>query len=140
MIDVNIFKKETIPWTNKWLVNVVGLAAKKEKRIKGEIEIIIVGESEIKRLNRDYRGKNKVTDVLSFAWQEDNKVSTNLLGQIYICYPQIKRQAKVWQVSAKEEFSRMLIHGLLHLVGYDHDNEKDSKKMFDLQEKIIGLL
>ena len=139
MITVNVFKKVTIPWAGKWVEKVVGLAAKKEKKIKGEVEIIVVGDSEIKKLNREYRGRDVVTDVLSFAWQEDSVIGGNVLGQIYISYPQIKRQAKIWQVTAKEEFSRMLVHGLLHLVGYDNGNEKDSKKMFSLQEKIVKL-
>lgn len=140
MTTVNVFKKVAIPWNNKWIEKVVNLTAKKEKKIKGEVEIIVVGDSEIKRLNHEYRGIDKVTDVLSFAWQEDGMISSDVLGQIYISYPQIKRQAKIWQVTAKEEFSRMLIHGLLHLIGYDHDNEKDSKKMFSLQEKIVKLV
>ncbi len=138
MIVVSVVKKNVIPWADKWISGVVTLTAKKEKKIKGEVEIIIVGDKEIKQLNRTYRGKDKITDVLSFAWQEDGSVPTNILGQIYICYPQIKRQAKTWRVTAKEEFARMLVHGLLHLVGYDHGDEKDSQKMFGLQEKIVG--
>lgn len=140
MIDVSIFKKSPIPYTEKWVKEIVGIAAKKEKKIKGEVEIIIVGDSEIKRLNKQFRNKNKVTDVLSFAWQEDNMVVTNVLGQIYVCYPQIKRQAKIWQTTIKEEFSRMLVHGLLHLVGHDHMAEKDANKMFALQEEIIKMV
>lgn len=140
MTTVSVFKKVAIPWTNKWIGDVVDLVAKKEKKVKGEVEVVIVGDSEIKRLNCECRGKDKVTDVLSFAWQEDAVVGSDMLGQIYISYPQIKRQAKTWQVTVKEEFSRMLVHGLLHLVGYDHSNEKDSKKMFDLQEKVVKLV
>jgi probable rRNA maturation factor len=60
------------------------------------------------------------------------------LGQIFIAYPQIKRQAKQYKISEKEEFVRMLVHGLLHLVGYDHNTIKDEKKMLNLQEKIVN--
>lgn len=138
MIVVNLFKNISIPWQTRWITEVANLASKKEKKIKGEVEIVIVGDSEIKKLNRNYRGKNKITDVLSFAWQEEGKIKTNVLGQIYICYPQIKRQAKVWRVTPKEEFTRMLIHGLLHLAGYDHGSDKEAKKMFALQESVIN--
>jgi len=137
MIAVNLFKNIPIPWQTKWVMEVANLTSKKEKRIKGEVEIVIVGDSEIKKLNRDYRGKNKITDVLSFAWQEEGKIKTNILGQIYICYPQIKRQAKTWKVTPKEEFARMLVHGLLHLAGHDHLSDKEAKKMFAIQENII---
>jgi probable rRNA maturation factor len=140
MIIVNVFKKVAISRSNKWITSVVNLTTKIENKIRGEVEIIIVGDSEIKRLNREYRGKNKTTDVLSFAWQEDGIVRTKILGQVYLCYPQIRRQAKIWRVPAKKEFARMLIHGLLHLVGYDHDNDEDSKKMFSLQEKVVKLV
>lgn len=140
MISVSIFKNVSLPYSDKWLKEIVSIAAKKEKKIKGEVEIIIVGDSEIKRLNKQFRNKNKVTDVLSFAWQEDKMVVTDVLGQIYVCYPQIKRQAKIWKVTIKEEFSRMLVHGLLHLVGHDHVVEKGAQKMFALQEGIIKMV
>jgi probable rRNA maturation factor len=87
-----------------------------------------------------------VTDVLSFAWQEEwgEKFflpTTNQdkhLGQVYICFEKIKIQAKEFKVSARNECTRMIVHGLLHLVGYDHMYDKEAKKMFTLQEKIIA--
>ncbi|MFA7653975.1 MAG: rRNA maturation RNase YbeY [Candidatus Magasanikbacteria bacterium] len=108
-----------------------------EKKILGEVEINIVGDEVIQILNKEYRGQDRVTDVLSFAWQEDKKISSKLLGQIFICYPQIKRQAKDYKVSVESEFYRMLIHGLLHLIGYDHQNKADALKMFKKQDRIL---
>ena len=140
MIDVNISKKVVVPFSDNWIRKVIELVSEKERKIRGELEVIIVGDKEIKRINNNSRGKDSITDVLSFAWQEDVVVNSNVLGEVYICYPQIKRQSKIWEVSEREEFARMLIHGLLHLVGYDHDSEKKSKKMFDLQEKILKML
>lgn len=107
--------------------------------MNGELEINIVGDKAIKDLNFRYRGKNKVTDVLSFAWQEDKKVRTKYLGQIYICYPQIERQAKEFKVKPREEFVRMLAHGFLHIIGYDHIKKKEAEKMFKIQEAIVCL-
>lgn len=140
MVDVNISREVTLPFSEKWIKKVIYLTAKKEKKIKGELEVVIVGDKEMKKINNSSRGKNKITDVLSFAWREDSVVGSKVLGEIYICYPQIKRQSKVWEVTEREEFARMLVHGLLHLVGYDHDEEKKSKKMFSLQEKILEML
>lgn len=113
-------------------------AAKHEKKIKGLVEITVIGDAAMKKLNHQYRGKNKVTDVLSFGWQEGGKMPSTILGEIYICYPQIKRQAKTFACSHKEEFTRMLVHGLLHSVGYDHITKRQAEKMFPLQEKIVA--
>lgn len=102
-----------------------------------EVELNIVGDYLITKLNKNYRGINKKTDVLAFAWQEDKKIKSSFLGQIYICYPQIIRQAKYYGITPAEEMGRMIIHGLLHLLGYDHQVKRQAKIMFDLQEKII---
>ena len=137
MNEVDFTKTAKCPWDIKKIINIVKIAAKAESKLKGGIEINIVGDKRIRTLNRVYRGIDKQTDVLSFAWQEEKKFVGNFLGQIYISYPQIKRQAKKYEVSTKEEFRRILIHGLLHLVGYDHVVKKEAKTMFGLQEKLL---
>lgn len=139
MIEIDYFKKVVCPVQNKTVQKLAELAGRKEKKIKGRIEVVVVGETEIKSLNAQYRGKKAVTDVLSFAWQENGlkNGSDDLLGQIYLCYPRITRQAKDFGVTAKEEFARMLVHGLLHLVGYDHAQKKEADLMFGLQEQVL---
>ncbi len=96
----------------------------------------------MKRLNNQYRGKNTTTDVLSFSLQEGISLSgsNNELGDIFISVPQIKRQAHRLHISVREEFIRMLIHGVLHILGYDHEKEKDAKRMFSIQEKFLTQL
>lgn len=128
------------PFTLSAIQRALRIAAQQEKKIKGTIEITIVGDKKMRQLNRQYRGKDKVTDVLSFAWQDDQKIKSTTLAQIYICYPQIVRQAKDFGVDSKEEFIRMLTHGLLHSVGYDHVAKSAANKMFALQEEIVGLV
>ncbi len=126
------------PYKYNWVSQVVELVARREKKVRGVVEISVVNKRMIKKINREWRGKDKVTDVLSFAWQEGlSTPGSNHLGEIYICFEKIKEQAKEFKVTAKEEFVRMLVHGLLHLVGYDHMKEKDAKKMFGKQENII---
>ena len=137
MIVSYVNKEVRCPFSLQFFKDVIEKAAQFEKKIAGEVEVVVVGDSRIKALNRRYRKKNKVTDVLSFAWREDKKMPGKMLGQIYICYPQIVRQAKEFKIKIKEELARMLTHGLLHLVGYDHTQIAEEKKMFDLQEKII---
>ncbi len=137
MIKINYNSNVKNKYSEKDLQKIALLVSKKEPKVKGEVEINIIGNKEMIELNGYYRGKKCPTDVLSFAWQEDKKIKSSLLGQIYICLPQIKRQAKEWQVTEVEELTRMLIHGLLHLVGYDHIQKTPAKKMFKIQEGII---
>jgi len=137
MITIDYSKKASCPISKKTLAQVARAAARREPKIKGVIEATIVGDKEIKELNHRYRGVNKVTDVLSFAWGEDRQVKSAVLGELFISYPQIVRQAKDFKVSAREEFIRMFVHGLLHLVGYDHVKSSQAKKMFALQEELV---
>ena len=119
MLSLNFSKRVKCPWTQNEVEKIFKIIQKKLKA-NGELDVNVVREREIKDLNFRYRGKNKVTDTLSFAWQEDGVIKSKNLGQIYICYPQIARQAKQLKIKIKEEFARMLIHGFLHIIGYDH--------------------
>lgn len=137
MIKVFVNKISSCPFSANWVEKIVKKVAKRVDVNNGSVEINIVSETEIKKINKNYRGKNCSTDVLSFAWSEEGEVRSEMLGQIYLSYVYIVRQAKQWKVTVKEEFARMLVHGFLHLVGYDHETESEKKVMFDLQEKII---
>jgi len=104
-----------------------------------DVSISFVGERLITSLNRKYRKKNKSTDVLSFSAQEGFGVEDDSdWGDIFICVPIVEKQAKKQKISFKEECLRMIIHGVLHLAGYDHITKKKEKEMFDLQEKILN--
>lgn len=96
-----------------------------------EISVAFVGDAEIKKLNRTYRSLNQATDVLAFAGEGD------FFGEIIIDYNQIKRQAGRFGNSAKREVVFILVHGLLHLLGYDDKTEKDRLKMIKMGEEFI---
>lgn len=103
--------------------------------------IIFVDDKEIQEINKNYRGIDRITDVISFAFEDNQKIVYNnirLLGDIYISIPQMIRQAKSYGHSEKRELSFLVVHGLLHLLGYDHMNEEDEKIMFALQELILN--
>lgn len=136
MIKLDFNKTVDCLWN---LVKIQKVFSQIEKvtKAKGSVEVSIVGDKEIRDLNFRYRGLKKVTDVLSFAWQEDKVIKTDSLGQIYICYPQIVRQAKTFGVKPEEEFVRMLAHGFLHIIGHDHGKKKEAEIMFGLQEDIV---
>lgn len=136
MLSIDFNKRVQCPW-NLLEIQKVFKVIYKNTKINGEVEVNIVGDKEQKDLNFHYRGLNKTTDVLSFAWKEDKIIKTNYLGQIYISYPQISRQAKDLGIPTKEEFVRMLAHGFLHIIGHDHIEKKEAKIMFGIQEKIV---
>ena len=105
-----------------------------------EVTLIIVGRNKIHSINKQYRGIDKETDVISFAEidSDDEFGLDNYLGDIFINVDRVKSQAKEYDHSIKREFCFLFVHGMLHLFGYDHMNLKDEKKMFTLQDKIIG--
>lgn len=139
MISVEFNNQSAAPYGSKFFSDIIKVAAIYEKKITGTVEVNIVESGKMKELNRIYRGKNSDTDVLSFPWRDDKIVKSTLLGEIYLSSSRIKRQAKDFNISAKEEMARMFIHGLLHLVGHDHGKPREAKKMFALQEKILQL-
>ena len=105
------------------------------------LNIVIVDNKRIQEINRDYRNKDAVTDVISFAFEEVKDVDykdVRFLGEIYISYERCKSQAKDYGHSVKREFCYLAVHGLLHLLGYDHMNEEDKKVMRALEEEILN--
>lgn len=111
----------------------------KSLKISGEVSVHLIADTKMRQLNAHYRGKDKTTDVLSFAMVDDEIPGGmhNDWGDIFISIPQIERQAKRFNVTRKEEFMRMLVHGTLHLLGYDHEKKSDANIMFPLQEKLL---
>lgn len=106
---------------------------------KVEISITLVDDETIKQINREWRGKDKPTDVLSFPQEGSVGYRYKLLGDVVISLPYAKRQAQEIGLSKKEEVLRLLVHGILHLLGYDHErSEDDERLMFRLQEEIIN--
>lgn len=105
-----------------------------------EISLTFVGEDKIKSLNRQYLGRSGVTDVISFNLSEQGSIDSDnpLVGDIYICVARARKQAEDLGVPLKEELARLAAHGVLHLLGYDHQNEKDTGRMFKLQEEAVG--
>ena len=138
MIEVIFNSEVRCPFVKKDILPIINSVAKKEKKISGILEVTVVSKPTIKKLNKKFRGKNSITDVLSFSMVEGKVSIGPVLGEIYICYEQIIKQAKEFGVTSREEFNRMLVHGLLHLVGYDHVKDLDANKMFALQEKILS--
>ena len=105
-----------------------------------EISILFCGDDEIKRLNREYRGIDKATDVLSFPLldEEDDGVSPAVLGDIAISVPRAQLQAEEYGHSFERELGFLTCHGLLHLLGFDHMTPEEEKEMFGLTDDIMN--
>jgi probable rRNA maturation factor len=122
-----------------WVARMSRLAAKRisaKKFADRELVIAFVTSVEIKRLNKQFRGKNKATDVLSFESDE-----TESLGELAISPEVISKQAREHGLLVREELGYMVLHGFLHLLGYDHEtSESDARKMFALQDELFDQL
>lgn len=104
------------------------------------VRVHFVGTMRMQTLNRTYRGVDRPTDVLSFPLQEDSgffSQETEDLGDIFLCPLYVIAQAKRYGVSFEQEFFRMVVHGMLHLLGYDHQKKKDAEQMFFVQEQLL---
>lgn len=127
------------------LLAVLQTAATMEELTEGEISITFVNNEEIQELNLTYRDKNQPTDVLSFPMYEADQVEIEtfedeplLLGDIIISIPKAKEQAEEYNHSFERELSFLLVHGFLHLLGHDHEDEGSEGEMFARQEEILA--
>jgi probable rRNA maturation factor len=104
------------------------------------LTLILTDSACLRRLNKKYRHIDKVTDVISFALMEgtEHPLATKNLGDIYISIPRTRKQAREYHVSFNEELKRLVIHGLFHLMGYDHIKPIQAAKMQKKEERYIG--
>ena len=128
------------------LEKLLNYTAEKENVQEGsELSVTFVSNERIQEINREYRDKDRPTDVISFALEELGEgeleiVGENIpriLGDIIISIPKAREQAEEYNHSFMRELGFLAVHGLLHLLGYDHMNEQDEKKMFDRQKEIL---
>ncbi|WP_342258066.1 rRNA maturation RNase YbeY [Spiroplasma endosymbiont of Nomada ruficornis] len=120
------------------------VAIKLKQKITWCIAVIFNDEQTSIELNKMYRHKDYVPDVLSFGNDDDDFPNINIdirdLGDVYICYSKAVAQAQEYGHSLIRELSFLFIHGLLHTLGYDHQNSVEEKVMFDLQDEILNIL
>ena len=101
-----------------------------------EISLLITDDETIRKYNKEYRNKDRATDVLSFPMEDDI-----ILGDVAISFETAKRQSEEAEINIDREVAFLFIHGLLHLLGYDHEtSQEDEEEMFALQEKILKKL
>ncbi|NQZ94301.1 MAG: rRNA maturation RNase YbeY [Moritella sp.] len=117
---------------NAWLHSVV-----KRFQDSAEVTIRIVDNAESQQLNNDYRGKDKPTNVLSFPFEVPEGIELDLLGDLIICKQVVEREAKEQQKPLTAHWAHMVIHGTLHLLGYDHIIDDEAEEMEGLETEIM---
>jgi len=127
MLEINNLTRTQVD--NGFLKKTASLVLDKEKAKDKDISLAFVGQERIQELNNKYRGKNKATDILTFS------------DEIVICLSQVKKNAKTYGFTFKKELTRALIHGLLHVLGYDHEKtKKEAQAMQRKEEEYLAIL
>ncbi|OGN34325.1 MAG: rRNA maturation RNase YbeY [Candidatus Yanofskybacteria bacterium RIFCSPLOWO2_02_FULL_47_9b] len=146
MVDL-VFENQTehYEWQEKFFSFVVTKALEHLELARKQVElgIQLVSSEKMQELNFKHRQKDKPTDVLSFPLNDITLAKYDILplGDIFICPDVVVAQAAESKIPVKEEMARLIIHGILHLLGYDHEQSlADDKKMLDLQEEILNQL
>jgi probable rRNA maturation factor len=111
---------------------------KKNKNKSIEISIVYADDALLKGLNRDFMGKNKPTNVLSFPNNDESEAGAIYLGDVVLAFETIKREAKSQGKTFKHHTMHLIVHGILHLIGYDHQTNAQAKKMEKLETMILA--
>lgn len=122
-----------------YLNEVLDLAIEK-MQTKGVFSIVFIDDEKMHEMNLKYRGVDRTTDVLSFAFNDvpdEFESEVEMLGDIYISIPKAIAQAEEYEHSVKRELSFLAVHGFLHILGYDHMTPEDEVVMFDLQKEVL---
>jgi len=130
----------------EWLRDVVALVLAAEGVAQAEVGVVVTGDSAVRDLNRRYRGEDERTDVLSFALRENAGEfilppgESTRLGDVVISLPAARRQAKQAGHSVERELALLVVHGLLHLLGYDHAVEAEERLMRSREAALLTSL
>lgn len=142
MSNVEIFNETDVDLKEmESLKGLIDYAIKLENVGNVIFNVILVDSQKIQELNKVYRGIDRVTDVISFALEDNQDIvyeDFRLLGDIYICVDKVYAQAREYGHSVLRELSFLTIHGFLHLLGYDHMTKEDEEVMFKRQEEILN--
>jgi len=134
MIEINNLTNFSV--NKKFFIGVAKKVLKGENRLKENVSVAFVNPAEIHKLNKKFRKKDKPTDVLSFEKASDFKEE---YSEVIICPQVVRENAKESKVTLKKELSKVLIHGILHNFGYDHErSEKEAVVMFQKQDYYLS--
>jgi probable rRNA maturation factor len=131
----------------RWVRKIVRQVLKAEQVASPyEVSLVFTNADRVKQLNRDYRGVNEPTDVLAFQMLPERQSDSSFalppdgvtrLGEVIVSYPQALAQAKERRHSLERELALLVIHGILHLLGYDHEESREAKKMREREKELL---
>ncbi|TQV74809.1 rRNA maturation RNase YbeY [Aliikangiella marina] len=140
VVDIqNIIEDENVPKTadvEGWVAEALAQGGYTQE--SGELTIRVVGLEESQQLNDTYRGKNKPTNVLSFPFEAPPGIPCDLLGDLVICHAIVEAEAKAQSKNTIAHWAHMVIHGTLHLLGYDHLEPAEAEKMESIEVNILA--
>jgi probable rRNA maturation factor len=138
--ELSAAQKKVFGWcTERFFAPLAQRAAKLEKLPHTDMAVILVNAQKMRSLNKKFRGKDKTTDVLSFAEGESLvKEKKKSLGDVVICLSEAKKNARTYKRPVEKEVALLFVHGLLHTAGYDHATTADRAHMFERQDSILG--
>jgi probable rRNA maturation factor len=126
------------PSFGRWIARIPRL--RRRRGVLPEVNILIVDAREGRAFNRRYRGRDYATNVLSFPYEPLHGEKTGLLGDLVICAPVVAREAREQGKAARDHYAHMAIHGVLHLLGHDHEDDADAGRMEALERSILAEL
>jgi len=112
---------------------------KDQKCSFSSVELVYVDEDEIVRINNEFLQHDYITDIITFRYDEDES-NSEIEGSLVCCAPRIKEQAAEFNQTEKQEFLRIIVHGLLHLVGYDDQSDEEKSEMTRLEDRFLASL
>ncbi len=127
----------------EWLAAIARRALEAEGVATAELGVLVTGDETVRALNRQYAGEDEATDVLSFSLREGEGMAgppdgVVRLGEVVISYPTAQRQAREAGHSTEAEVAHLLVHGILHLLGYDHAEAEEERRMRAREEELLG--
>ena len=141
MNDYKIIDEYGCDFDYSYLNKIIDKTLEMENVLSSNFAIVFIDDEKMHELNKNYRGIDRTTDVLSFAFEDNNKICYNIrqLGEIYVSIPKMVSQAREYGHSEKRELAFLVVHGLLHLLGYDHTlGIEEEKVMFEKQELVLN--
>ena len=141
MNDFEIIDNYGCDFDYKYLEKIINRTLEMENVKDSTFSIVFIDDEYMQELNLKYRGIDRTTDVLSFAFEDNNKICYNIrqLGEIFVSIPKMRLQSKEYGHSEKRELAFLIVHGILHLLGYDHTlGLKEEKEMFEKQELVLN--
>lgn len=140
---IEIFNEsgEEITLLQEQAERILKIISEKEQASFAFVEVVYVDEAEIVRINKEHLDRDYITDIISFRYDEAQAQNTesDIEGTLFCCAPRIKEQAAEFDETQEREFQRILIHGLLHLIGYEDSSKQEKEKMTDLENTYLSL-